>query len=187
MQTLTKNKYLSESEYAEVLRTLETLRAENPRDATLIELALNCGARQEEMTKIRRADLDPESKSVFIAHPGKGSDKREVALPDDVFERVWAYSETVEDRLFPISTSRIRQIWSGFRPVPKSFHKLRHTFARRLYAKTKDLRVVQVTLGHRSIANTQIYTTIEYSGRELREAMGFETPAVSQQGDNNGR
>jgi integrase/recombinase XerC len=53
--------------------------------------------------------------------------------------------------------------------VPKKFHSLRHTFAIELYQKTKDLRLVQVALGHRNITNTMIYADYVYSQQELRK------------------
>lgn len=36
-------------------------------------------------------------------------------------------------------------------------HALRHTFAKKLYRMTNDLRKVQKTLGHSSIQTTMIY------------------------------
>lgn len=47
-------------------------------------------------------------------------------------------------------------------------HRLRHTFATRLL-KLTNLRTVQDTLGHASIANTQIYT--HPTSEEMREAI----------------
>ncbi len=41
-----------------------------------------------------------------------------------------------------------------------SVHTLRHTFATRLYEKTKDLRLVQRALGHRRVTTTEIYTQL---------------------------
>lgn len=38
-----------------------------------------------------------------------------------------------------------------------SFHSLRHTFAMRLYAETKDLFLVKRMLGHRSVRSTEVY------------------------------
>lgn len=39
-----------------------------------------------------------------------------------------------------------------------TFHSLRHTFAMRLYAETKDLFLVQRLLGHKSVRSTEVYT-----------------------------
>ena len=49
------------------------------------------------------------------------------------------------------------------------FHLLRHTYLTKLYARTKDIRLVQQVAGHADISTTQIYTQI--SGEDIREAM----------------
>ena len=49
------------------------------------------------------------------------------------------------------------------------FHLLRHTYLTRLYARTKDIRVVQEVAGHADISTTQIYTHV--SGEDVRTAM----------------
>lgn len=38
-----------------------------------------------------------------------------------------------------------------------TFHSLRHTFAMRLYAETKDLFLTQRMLGHKSVRSTEVY------------------------------
>jgi len=45
-------------------------------------------------------------------------------------------------------------------------HKLRHRYASRGYAGTKDIRAVQEALGHASVATTQRYTAV--TSREVR-------------------
>jgi integrase/recombinase XerC len=53
-------------------------------------------------------------------------------------------------------------------------HSLRHTFATRLLARTKDLLLVQRALGHRSIASTAVYLTV--SDDRLRDAVAVGVP-----------
>ncbi len=54
-------------------------------------------------------------------------------------------------------------------------HILRHTFATRLYTRTKNIRMVQMALGHASINTTQIYTHIADPDRfEATRALGDE-------------
>lgn len=40
---------------------------------------------------------------------------------------------------------------------PVKFHSLRHTFAMRVYAETRDLFLVQRLLGHKSVKSTEVY------------------------------
>jgi integrase/recombinase XerC len=49
-------------------------------------------------------------------------------------------------------------------------HSLRHTFATRLLARTGDVFLVQKALGHRSIASTAVYLTVDEE--RLRGAVG---------------
>ena len=167
---LNKNKYLIDPEVDRLEHTLSTSFDECPRDVLVLELALRTGARATEILELRHADLNAYDQTVFIRGI-KGSNDRELPLAKGVFERLHAYSQTVpkNEDLFPIGYHRLRQIWDWYRPVPKKFHSLRHTFAIRLYRKTKDLRLVQVALGHRNITNTMIYADYVYSQQELKK------------------
>lgn len=167
---LNKNKYLIEPEVDRLERLLESDEKSDPRDVLLLQLALKTGARATEILELRHADLNPYDKTVFIRGI-KGSNDREIPLRKEMFERLINYASTTpkNENLFPIGYHRLRQIWGWYRPVPKKFHSLRHTFAIRLYRKTKDLRLVQVALGHRNITNTMIYADYVYSQSELRK------------------
>jgi site-specific recombinase XerC len=55
-------------------------------------------------------------------------------------------------------------------PRAISSHDLRATFATVVYRDTKDIRLVQVLLGHADVSTTQIY--IELSFEQMREAVG---------------
>lgn len=54
-------------------------------------------------------------------------------------------------------------------PEGWSMHKLRHRFATKAYAGSRNLRAVQEALGHASVATTQRYTAV--SGTEVRAAV----------------
>lgn len=167
---LNKNKYLLDPEVEYLERTLTKSFASEPRDVLLLELALKTGARATELLELRHVDLNPYDKTLFIRGI-KGSNDRELPLKAELFERFFQYAATCSrsENLFPIGYHRLRQIWDWYRPTPKKFHSLRHTFAIRLYRKTKDLRLVQVALGHRNITNTMIYADYVYSQTELRK------------------
>lgn len=172
---LNRTKYLLDDEYHRLVQILSSFEIKDPRNVDLLELALSTGARASELLALSYADLNSNDSSVYI-HGSKGSNDRELPIKDSLFRRLNSHrKETISDggvsnvKIFDISYSRLRQIWELYRPVPKKFHSLRHTFAIRLYKKAKDIRLVQYALGHRNINNTMIYAEYVYSQEELRK------------------
>jgi integrase/recombinase XerC len=68
-----------------------------------------------------------------------------------------------------VSPAWVGEACSAALPDGWTLHCLRHRFATRAYAKTHDLRAVQLLLGHSSPAVTQCYVGV--SGADLRSAM----------------
>ena len=166
--SLNKNKYLNDTE-RERLEFLARSNLENSlRPCLLLLMGLHTGARATELLGLKFEDFEDQHKTVFI-HGIKGSNDREIPLPNWLYRYVHHLPPNSKNLLFPFSYNRLRQIWELYRPVNKKFHSLRHTFAIRLYKKTKDLRLVQVALGHRNISNTMIYADYVYSQQELRK------------------
>lgn len=167
--SLNKNKYLLPNELAHLERLLEDRLEGDPRNCLALLLALKTGGRAQEILNLRKSSLNHEDQSVLIEGL-KGSNDREIPLRKDLFKALADYARTVEgDALFPITYNRFRQIWDQYRPAAKKLHSLRHTFAIQLYKKTKDIRLVQVALGHRNVMNTMIYADYVYSQTELRK------------------
>lgn len=166
---LTKNKYLLEPEFDELnKRCRSDLTC---RNHLMILVALNTGTRAEELLQLKYSDLVPAHRSVFITGI-KGSNDREIPLPKDIWVALMKYADANKDPsglLFPITYQRLWQIWNMHRPTPKKFHCTRHTFAIRLYQKSKDLKLVQVMLGHKEISNTMIYMNYSYTVDEMRK------------------
>jgi len=167
---LTKEKYLNDDELNRLVHILTKFQESNPRDTTLIWLALHTGARAGEVLDVRLTDLDLSQKSVYIRGT-KGSDDRDIPLPHWLFKKLLALIPGHDDRLFPISYIRFSQIWGEYRPVKKKLHALRHTFAVNLYRKSKDIRLLQLALGHRNWNNTMIYAAYQYKTDELRRVL----------------
>ncbi len=165
---LNKNKYLLEPEIDRLEAILETFKDKDARNCTLLWLLLHTGGRAQEILNLRFEDVNAFDRSVFIRGL-KGSSDRELPLPDWLFDRLEKFSGAAHEPLFDITYNRLRQIWELYRPVHKKLHALRHTFAIRLYKKTKDLRLVQVALGHRNITNTMVYAEYAYTQQELRK------------------
>lgn len=170
---LTKEKFFREHEHAALVEKLEQRTPHQFRDTTLIYTALNTGARASELLDIRVSDLDEHERTVYIRGL-KNSDDREVPIPDWLFDRLLLLAkQSPDDRIFPISYQRLDQVWHSFRTTKKKFHALRHTFAIRLYERTKDIKLVQMCLGHRDFENTLIYLNFAYKKSEMRRAMGL--------------
>lgn len=166
--SINKFKYLSEPEQEDLTTILKKFPG---RDATLLLLLLYTGGRASEVLNIRTEDLNTHDKSVFIRGL-KDSNDREIPLPNWLFDLLVLESRKVSSgAVFKISYTRLRQIWMMYRPVPKKLHSLRHTFAIGVFKRTKDLRLVQVALGHRNIQNTLVYSEYLYSQEELRKLL----------------
>lgn len=165
---LNKNKYLLTPELDRLLSIIQTYQDQDVRNCLLILLGLKTGARAQELLNIQKIDINIYDETIFIRGI-KGSNDREIPISNLIFLRLKRYMETVKGKLlFDISYDRLYQIWNHYRPVEKKFHCLRHTFAIQLYKKTKDIRLVQVALGHRNITNTMIYADYVYSQDELK-------------------
>ncbi len=166
--SLNKNKYLLPPETAKLRQLITDFSDKDPRNCLLLSLALRTGGRAQELLNIQHTDLNAYDQTVFLRGI-KGSNDREIPLQSQFFDRLFRYSEQQKSpKVFPITYDRLYQIWDLYRPVPKKFHALRHTFAIELYQKTKDIRLLQVALGHRNITNTMIYADYVYSQQELR-------------------
>lgn len=165
---LNKNKYLLPPETERLRKILTDFEDRDPRNCLMFWVALHTGGRAQEVLNLQKIDLNTYDESVFIRGL-KGSNDREIPLPPALFDRLHRFAEKQSGtKLFDVSYTRLYQIWEMYRPVPKKFHSLRHTFAIELYKKTRDLRLVQVALGHRNIANTMVYADYVYSQQELR-------------------
>lgn len=164
MLTLTKDKFLTEDEAKRLREQTKTLSS---RNEILIQLGLATGARASEILGITKADLDDVERSVYIRGL-KGSKDRSLPLPKRLFSAV---QKLEGDRPFDFSYSRLHQIWDEYSPNGKKFHSLRHTFAVELYKRTRDIRLVQLALGHKDLRNTMVYVDFVYSQEELRKVL----------------
>lgn len=168
--SLNKNKYLVDPEVQSLEYLLKRHQEDDLRNCLLIWIGLKTGARAQEILNLRVNDLSSYDQTLYIRGL-KGSNDREIPIPRDLFRRLelLVTSMANQELVFDISYQRLYQIWDLYRPCKKSFHSLRHTFAINLYKKTKDLRLVQVALGHRNINNTMVYADYVYSKEELKK------------------
>jgi integrase/recombinase XerC len=164
-----ESKYLSEQEYKRLHGHLENLKENDTRNVALIFTAMYTGARASEVLNIRFQDLNPNLCAVKIFGI-KDSNDRVIPIPQWLFQLISALPRITEHP-FDITYPRLDQIWRGYRTTKKKFHALRHTFAIRLYRRTKDLRLVQKALGHRSVSNTLIYLEYVHNQEDMQKIL----------------
>ena len=146
----------------------DVVRDAEPRTLLMARLACEIGLRRAEIAQVHTDDVFWNGDGYALLVHGKGLRQRELPLPDSLAEEVQRgpgrWSGSTRGFLFPgqhdghLSAGHVgvllsRQLGPGW-----SGHKLRHRFASRGFAGTKDLLAVQKSLGHASPATTIRYT-----------------------------
>lgn len=170
---ITRDKYLTSDEVNLLEMSFERYARSSPRDVLFLRLLLETGARASEALALTGRDVNTTTRSIYLRGV-KGSFDREIPLRETTcrsMEALLHENHPLERRLFPFSYPRAYQIWQMYRPVRKKLHSLRHTFAIELYRRTRDLKLVQLALGHRSINSTMVYLNFQYSVEELRKVI----------------
>lgn len=138
------------------------------RDRLMMRLAAEAGLRRSEVAKVHTRDL--LSGPSLLVH-GKGAKDRVIPINDDLARHIdvaagWLFPGRAAEHMSP---KAVGNIVSDLLPVGWSMHTLRHRFATRAYRATRDIRAVQMLLGHASVATTQRY--LATSDDEMRAAM----------------
>lgn len=138
---------------------------EAARDALMVRLLLATGLRVASLVALHAADVDAEHGRV--TYLAKGARRLTVALERGLALELVDFAGGGG----PLFTGRhgrrlgVRQVqlrlagWVEAAGVQGRVtpHALRHTFGTRLYTETRDLRRVQLALGHRSVGTTERY------------------------------
>ena len=152
------------------------------RDYTMALCMVDLGLRSIEVVRLRLADIDWENRILSV--PATKTDRgRQLPLPAHLTKALRIYVSmrppTDCDRLFvghrfrtgqPTSTSAVRSAMRaayrrcGFPPSWSGTHRLRRTFATRLYDRGADLKHIADLLGHRSLSTTNFYTQVDIKG-----------------------
>jgi integrase/recombinase XerD len=128
-----------------------------------------CGLRISEATRLEISAIDRANLVLRIV--GKGNKERLVPLPQPVLDELghlwlshhnprWLFPNRRSDA--PLDTHVLSDTFAaavvaaGIRRDVTP-HALRHSYATRLIENGVDIRVVQILLGHASIASTAIY------------------------------
>lgn len=164
-----------------------------PRERLMALLAGEAGLRRAEVAVVHCRDLLRDLQGWSLIVHGKGGRQRVVPLTDRLATEIRSYcTAPCNGFLFPgqidghISPAWVGVVISKLMPDGWSMHKLRHRFATRGYAGTRNLRAVQEVLGHASVATTQRYTAVTNDEvRSVSEAagtqwLGFPAPGLSE-------
>ncbi|MCM3577457.1 tyrosine-type recombinase/integrase [Micrococcus luteus] len=141
----------------------DALAAADERDALMIRLGAHAGLRACEIATLHsrrlRRDLDGWTVTVL----GKGGKVRDVPLSAELAGALrarppgWAFPGRQDGHLSAAYVSR-RLSWAL--GAGTTGHQLRHRFGSAAYRGERDLRAVQVLLGHASVATTQLYVAV---------------------------
>jgi integrase len=138
--------------------------------SALLQCLKETGARIGEALRIEWTDIDFEKRIVNINHPEKHGNVRGVKVSDKLIAmlcrlpradgKVFTSSIQVARNSFCTQRKHAAQKLGNARILQIHFHTFRHWKATMEYHRTKDILHVMRLLGHKSIANTLIYTQL---------------------------
>lgn len=155
------------------------LEAADDRVTLMLRLAGEAGLRRSEVARVHHRDLvDGDAGWSLLVH-GKGDKRRLVPITDELAEAMRTFSRQAGGWVFStglgghLAASTVGRLVADALPDGWTMHTLRHRFATRAYRGTRNLRAVQVLLGHESIVTTERYTAVDdYEIRAAMEAAG---------------
>jgi integrase len=139
----------------------QALAGGTERERLMVMLAAYVGLRRGEVARVHSRDIEPDLEAWSLRVVGKGGHERRVPLPPAVALALrslppgWAFPGAIDGHLSP---EYVGKLVSRLLPAPWTTHTLRHRFATRCYAATRDLVTLQELLGHARIETTRIYT-----------------------------
>jgi integrase len=147
------------------------LSGASPRVVLMLRLAGEAGLRRAEVAQVHHRDLIDVGAPQLLVH-GKGGKQRIIPISDYLayLIREGAPAHTPgsppEGWLFPngfgghMTAEHVGRLVARALPDDFSMHQLRHRCATRAYAGSRDIRAVQVLLGHSSVATTERYAAV---------------------------
>jgi site-specific recombinase XerD len=144
------------------------LMTADDRARVILMLAALAGLRAVEIARLRREDvLDHMEPPVLVVH-GKGDKPRIIALSASLLGELHRYglprrgpvirrADEKQGHVSPSLVSSVANRHLHELGIPDTLHSLRHFAGTALYRQTRDIRLVQETLGHASPAQTAGY------------------------------
>ena len=155
--------------------------AADPRVMLMLRLAAEAGLRRAEVAQVHTRDLREGFDGPQLLVHGKGARERIVPITDGLAEAIergaagHTPGASATGYLFPgaagghLSPRWVGRLCADAMPDIWTMHSLRHRFATNAFRGERNLRAVQVLLGHSSVAITERYTAVDDS--ETRAAM----------------
>ena len=144
---------------AQYVRLLNGLKKDgNYQYWTAVKIMAGTGVRISEFLQITLADV----RQGYVDVCGKGTKYRRVWFPSKMRNEILSVYST-EGLILPYTARYIRFKLKGFAKkynIPEEVmhpHEFRSFYARNVYAKTKDVRLLQDLLGHENISTTMKY------------------------------
>ena len=148
------------------------------RDRAIVYLLATYGARREQVSALRLADIDWYEKTIdFVAHKGGKAvhhvlteavaealgDYLRNERPTGICEYVFLRQNHPRQRLGPMAiTSVVHSRMVGCGLPPRGPHALRHAFATRLLRAGQPVKAIADLLGHRSLDTVAVYAKVDY-------------------------
>ncbi|QFG09663.1 tyrosine integrase [Gordonia phage Pipp] len=157
------------------------LQTPEKRVQLMLRLSCELGLRRAEVAVVSTTDVEDGVGGAMLRVHGKGGRIRVIPVSDDLALRIeeGAAGHTPgaprTGYLFPgndgghLSPRWVGSLCADALPGGWTMHTLRHRFATRAYRGSRNLRAVQILLGHASLATTQRYTAVDED--EVRAAM----------------
>ncbi|KAB7881176.1 tyrosine-type recombinase/integrase [Poseidonibacter ostreae] len=138
------------------------------RNSLIIKIYLYSGIRASELIGLNINDFVLEDDLYTIYVIGKGNKEAKVFLRPSRIEKEIEFfknngyeiiTKTINNKVFDRVQiwKMIKKVFSVAKVKTGSIHTLRHTFAKTVYAVTKDIGTVKEMLRHKSINTTTIY------------------------------
>lgn len=186
-------KTVTEEHFAKTMATLNLSKFTDLREATLIALAFDSGARLSELLNLRLEDIDLLTRTAKVK--GKGGKERLIYFGNTTAQllsryltaRTLRFGAPLTGFVFvtrkggKLSKNQVQHRWrklqrlAGLNPLP--FHGLRHGFARLWLLRGGDAFSLQLLLGHSSAEVTKRYVTLW--GTDLQKLHSERAPVDS--------
>lgn len=165
-------KYLSKNEFK---KAIQKASKKSNRDYLILNVLFKTGVRVEELTRITPNDVLSDNDQIIIK--GKGDKIRNIDVSPELIMQLELYIKNFKikkrDSIIPLTTRAIGYIThkhSGVNP-----HAFRHSYAIHLLQGTRNIRYVQLQLGHEGLSSTEVYLQFmdfEEEKKKLGEIFG---------------